>query len=99
MTTKPKTPQPEIKIAVDDQMTPALQQLILSNRRKTPAMERIEKRFGGTHICFVIKEAIETTGSQREAAKMLKIHEAALANWMPRLRMKIRPVVEIEGLS
>lgn len=86
MTTKTKpTPKPE---------TPALPDV-----PKTFEMKTIEKRFGGKDIRFIIKESIETSGSQRKAAELLAIHEAALANWMPRLRLTVRPVVEIEGLA
>jgi hypothetical protein len=66
---------------------------------KTLEMKMIEKRFGNRDIRFIIREAIETTGSQRQAAKMLAVHEAALANWMPRLRLTVKPVVIIEGLE
>jgi hypothetical protein len=75
--------------------------LALPTVEKTLDMRQVEKEHGGKDLRLILKDKIETTGSQKAAAKKLGRTESTISYWLLRLRMRVemKPVVIIEGLN
>jgi len=75
--------------------------LALPKVDKTLDMMQVEQANGGRDLRLILKEKIETTGSQKAAAEKLGRTESTISYWLLRLRMRVemKPVVIIEGLQ